>query len=71
MIAAPASAASMEERAICSGVIGRWSDMLGVWMAPVTAQLMMTLPAMVFSPGSQPGAICTARGSRARAGRRR
>jgi hypothetical protein len=31
-------------------VIGRWSDMLGVWMAPVTAQLMMTLPAMVPLP---------------------
>ena len=29
--------------AICSGVIGSASDMLGVWMAPVMAQLMMTL----------------------------
>ena len=52
MIAAPASAASIEERAISSGVIGRWSDMLGVWIAPVTAQLMITLPAMVVPPGS-------------------
>ncbi len=36
-------------RAISSGVIGKASDMLGVWIAPVTAQLMMTLldpPAM-------------------------
>src|SRR5580698_2364482 len=49
MMAAPASAASMEERAISSGVIGRYSDMLGVWMAPVTAQLMMIL-AMAFPP---------------------
>ena len=47
MIAAPASAASIDERAISSGVIGRYSDMLGVWMAPVTAQQMMTL-AMAF-----------------------
>ena len=29
--------------------------MLGVWIAPVTAQLMMTLPAMVSSPGSHAG----------------
>ncbi len=49
MIAAPASAASMLLCAICSGVIGRCSDMLGVWIAPVTAQLMMTL-AMSFLP---------------------
>jgi hypothetical protein len=32
--------------AISSGVIGRASDMLGVWMAPVMAQLMTTLPGM-------------------------
>ena len=38
--------------AISSGVIGRYSDMLGVWMAPVTAQLMMIL-AMAFPPGSR------------------
>jgi hypothetical protein len=24
-------------------VIGRWGDMLGVWIEPVTAQVMMTL----------------------------
>lgn len=28
--------------AICCGVTGRYCDMLGVWMDPVTAQLMMT-----------------------------
>jgi hypothetical protein len=33
----------MELWAISSGVIGRASDMLGVWMAPVMAQLMTTL----------------------------
>ncbi len=42
-MAAPASAASMAARAICSAVTGRWGDMLGVWMAPVGAQVMMAL----------------------------
>src|SRR3954464_2329894 len=57
MIAAPASAASMLLRAICSGVIGRCSDMLGVWIAPVTAQLMMTfaIPAPPMSRDPAPG----------------
>jgi hypothetical protein len=30
MIAAPASAASIEDRAISSGVIGKYGDILGV-----------------------------------------
>ena len=38
MMAAPAAAASMEAVAICSGVIGRASDMEGVWIAPVMAR---------------------------------
>ena len=42
-MAAPALAASMAASAISSGVTGRCGDMLGVWMAPVTAQVMMTL----------------------------
>ena len=42
-MAAPASAAAMACSAIWSGVIGRASDMVGVWIAPVTAQVMMTL----------------------------
>src|SRR5712672_1570588 len=42
-IAAPASAAPIACSAIWSGVTGRASDMVGVWIAPVTAQLMMTL----------------------------
>jgi hypothetical protein len=29
--------------AISSAVIGRYGDMVGVWIAPVTAQVMMTL----------------------------
>jgi hypothetical protein len=39
--------------AIWSGVTGKASDMVGVWIAPVMAQLMMTLSdlvAMTFSP---------------------
>jgi hypothetical protein len=43
MIEAPASAAAMDCSAISFGVMGRYSDMEGVWMAPVTAQVMMTL----------------------------
>src|SRR4051794_25454936 len=43
MIAAPASAASIDCLAICSGVSGRYSDIDGVWVDPVIAQEMMTL----------------------------
>src|SRR6218665_1566935 len=42
-MAAPASAAPMAASAISGPVMGRWGDMDGVWMAPVTAQVMMTL----------------------------
>src|SRR5262245_34962670 len=42
-IAAPASAAPMACSAIWSGVTGKASDMVGVWIEPVTAQVMMTL----------------------------
>src|SRR5262252_9367835 len=42
-IAAPASAAPMAASAISCGVIGRCGDIDGVWIAPVTAQVMMTL----------------------------
>src|SRR5262249_30706587 len=41
-IEAPASAATRASRVISSGVMGRCGDMVGVWMAPVTAQVMMT-----------------------------
>src|SRR3954453_12165700 len=40
---APASAAAIAWSAISSGVIGRYSDIDGVWIAPVTAQVMITL----------------------------
>ena len=36
-------AAPTAASAISSGVTGRCGDMLGVWIAPVTAQVMMTL----------------------------
>src|SRR5205823_2147538 len=42
-IAAPALAASIACVAIWSGVIGSASDMVGVWIEPVTAQVMTTL----------------------------
>src|SRR5215467_6179571 len=42
-IAAPASAAPIAASAISCGVIGRCGDIVGVWIEPVTAQVMMTL----------------------------
>jgi len=44
IIAAPASAAPTAASTISSGVIGKWGDIEGVWIAPVTAQVMITLP---------------------------
>jgi hypothetical protein len=46
MMEAPASAAPTEASTISDGVIGRWGLMVGVWMEPVTAQVMMTLDAV-------------------------
>src|SRR2546421_10735558 len=43
-IAAPACAAAIAASAISSGVIGRYGDIVGVWIEPVTAHVMMTLP---------------------------
>src|SRR4051812_9289255 len=51
-IAAPASAASTAASAISCGVTGSACDIDGVWIAPVTAQVMMTLRAMLLSLGS-------------------
>src|ERR1022692_3958887 len=42
-IAAPALAASIACVAISSGVTGSASDMVGVWIEPVIAQVMITL----------------------------
>ena len=41
-MAAPASAAPIACSAICAGVIGRYGDIVGVWIAPVTAQVTIT-----------------------------
>src|SRR3954468_2638531 len=46
-MAAPASAASTAASAISCGVTGSAFDIDGVWIAPVTAQVMMTLRAML------------------------
>src|SRR5271169_4882776 len=48
-IAAPASAASTAASAISCGVTGSALDIEGVWIAPVTAQVMMTLRLMSCS----------------------
>ena len=42
-MAAPASAAPMAASAISLAVIGKCGDIDGVWIEPVTAQVMMTL----------------------------
>ena len=48
-IDAPALAAPKAASAISLAVTGKCGDMLGVWMAPVTAQVMMTLRGMLKS----------------------
>src|SRR6266853_4850226 len=53
-MAAPASAAPMAASAISLAVIGRCGDIEGVWIEPVTAQVMMTLRALAM--GVSPGA---------------
>ena len=40
--------------AIWSGVTGNESDMVGVWIAPVIAQVMITLPCVVTLMGDVP-----------------
>ena len=57
-MAAPALAASIEERAICSGVTGTAGLRPGVSAEPVTAHEMMTLRCMV-----PPNAFAATRGS--------
>src|SRR6516162_3245302 len=47
-MAAPASAAPIACSAIWSGVTGSASDFVGVWIAPVIAQVMMTLSDRAF-----------------------
>ena len=45
---APASAAAMASSAISLGVRGKCSDMVGVCIDPVTAQVMMTFPSLAI-----------------------
>src|SRR5215831_11172865 len=47
-MAAPAWAAPMAASAISAAVIGRCGDIDGVWIEPVTAQVMMTLRALAM-----------------------
>src|ERR1700736_2099570 len=54
-IAAPASAAAIASRAISSGVSGRWGLIVGVWIDPVTAQVMTTLPRRAIFLSSHSG----------------
>ena len=60
-MAAPASAAPMAASAISLAVIGRCGDIDGVWIEPVTAQVMMTLRPLAMGvssiviPGLVPG----------------
>ena len=56
--AAPASAAPIAASAISSGVIGRCGDIEGVWIAPVTAQVMMTLRGFAMVLGSLSSLNC-------------
>ena len=51
--AAPAFAAPIAASAISSGEIGRCGDIEGVWIAPVTAQVMMTLRCAAMSRSSK------------------
>jgi len=55
-MAAPASAAAIACRAISSGVTGRCGDIEGVWIEPVTAQVMIAflafaMPFLLFVSG--------------------
>jgi len=43
-MAAPASEAASDYEMISSGVTGRYGDIDGVWIAPVIAQVIITLP---------------------------
>src|ERR1700687_6176757 len=52
-MAEAASAASAAASAICCGVTGNAFDIEGVWIAPVTAQVMMTLRLMLCSLSSR------------------
>jgi hypothetical protein len=52
MIAAPAFAAAIDSSATCFGVIGRCGVIVGVWIEPVTAQVIITFfeGVAIYSP---------------------
>lgn len=54
-IATPAAAAAIAASAMSSGATGRWGEIDGVWIALVTAQVMMTLAGVPRCPVSCPG----------------
>ena len=53
-MAAPASAAPIAASAISCAVTGRCGDIDGVWIEPVTAQVMMTLLLLALATCSLP-----------------
>ncbi len=55
-MAAPASAAAIASAAISSGVTGRWGDIEGVWIEPVTAQVMIAF--RCFAAAMSPPSLC-------------
>ncbi|CCD02470.1 protein of unknown function (plasmid) [Azospirillum baldaniorum] len=57
-IAAPASAAPTPCSTISSGVTGSASDMVGVWIDPVNAQLMMTFFCGAFCGAAMGQSLC-------------
>src|SRR5205814_7060707 len=56
-IAAPASCAPIAASAISSAVMGRCGDMVGVWIAPVTAHVMMTLRPLLLGVATEDMAV--------------
>src|SRR5262245_7562998 len=56
-MAAPASAAPIAASAISCAVIGRCGDMVGVWIDPVTAQVMMTFRLAAIKLSYLPGGL--------------
>src|SRR5215510_5819415 len=67
-MAAPASAAPMAASAISLAVIGRCGDIEGVWIEPVTAQVMMTLRPLAMGVSSMSFGHCAAGVGRHNAG---
>src|SRR5665213_1454415 len=54
-MAAPASAAPIACSATSTGVSGRYGLIVGVWIDPVTAQVMMTFPDLAMTASDSDG----------------